>query len=118
MAGPIPGAASSIASAVSIAAASSVTYEHDSGQCYFFELWADVSTDASSTAGVNVSVRRKTGASGTPASAGLSKSVAAAGVSDVLYLGIFDAGTVDIVVENTDATYAATLNNLYVRSAI
>lgn len=117
MAGPIPGAASSIASAVSIAAASSVTYEHDSGQCYFFELWADVTTDASSTAGVIVSVRRKTGASGTPASAGLSKSIAAAGANDVLYLGIYDAGTVDIVIANDDATYAATLNNLYVRSA-
>ncbi len=117
MAGPLPGTATSLAFAVSVAAGTPVTYEYDSGQCYYFELWADITTDASSTAGVDVSVRRKTGASGTTATAGLTKSVGAAGVNEVLYLGTYDAGTVDIVVTNNDATYAATLNNLLVRSA-
>lgn len=117
MAGPTPGSASVIASAVTITAGSSLTYEHDSGQCYFFELWADVSTNASSTDGVDISVRRKTGSSGAAATAGLTKSVDSGGASSIVYLGTYDAGTVDIVLTNNDATYDATLNNLYVRAA-
>ncbi len=117
MAGPIPGTASGLLGvATSVAATSSVTTEYDSGQCYYFEVWVDIATDALSTAGVDVTVKRKTGAAGTVASSGLTKSVAAT-ESKVLYMGIYDAGTVDIVVTNNDGTYAATINEIYVRAA-
>ena len=117
MAGPLPGTATTYGTAASVAVSSSNTYEHDSGQCYYFEVWASITTDASATAVVDVSVRRKTAASGTAAGAGLTKSAAAAGATTVLYMGVYDAGTVDIVVTNNDVNYAATINNIYVRAA-
>ncbi len=117
MAGPLPGTATGLLGvATSVAAAGSLTQEFNSAQCYYFEIWVDIATDASSTAGVDVSVKRKTGAAGTSASTGLTKNVAAT-QSAVLYMGIWDAGTVDIVITNNDATYAATVNEIYVRVA-
>jgi len=117
MAGPLPGTAIGLLGvATSVPASSSVTTEYDSGQCYYFEVWVDVATDALSTAGVDVAVKRKTGAAGTTASSGLTKSIGAT-ESTILYMGIYDAGTVDIVVSNNDGTYAATINEIYVRVA-
>ena len=116
MAGPTPGTPVEYGTSDSVAAASSNTYEHDSGQCYYFEIWASITTDASATDGVDVSVRRKTAASGTAADTGLTKSVPI-NTTEVLYMGIYDAGTVNIVVTNNDASYAATINDIWVREA-
>ena len=116
MAGPTPGTASTYGTNDSVAASSSNTYEYDSGQCYYFEIWASITTDASASDGVDVTVKRKTAASGTAADAGLTKSVGA-NTTEVLYMGIYDAGTVDIVVKNNDSSYAATINNIWVRKA-
>ena len=116
MAGPTPGTASTYGTGASVAISSSNTYEHDSGQCYYFEVWASITTDVNATDGVDVSVKRKTAASGTVADAGLTKSVGV-NTTEVLYLGIYDAGTADIVVKNNDGSYAATINNIWVREA-
>ena len=118
MAGPTPGTATGLlgGTAASVDNGTPLVKEYDSGQCYYYEIWVDVATDASSTDGVDVAVKRKTGSSGTDASSGLTKSVAAT-EAKVLYMGIYDAGTVDIVVTNNDASYAATVNEIYVRTA-
>ena len=101
----------------SVGVSTSKSYEYDSGRCLSFEVWASITTDPSSTDGVDVSIKRKAGPGGVVADGGLTKSVAAT-ASGVLYMGIYDPGTVDIEVKNNDGSYAATINGIWVREAV
>ena len=101
----------------SVGVSTSKSYEYDSDKCLSFEVWVSIATDASSTAGVDVSVRRKAGPGGVVADGGLTKSVAAT-ASGVLYMGPYDPGTVDIVVKNNDTSYAATINGIWIRELV
>ena len=96
-----------------VAASTSKSYEYISGQCISFEIWASITTDPSSADGVDVSVKRKTGPGGVVADGGLTKSVAPT-TSGVFYMGVYQPGTVDIVIKNNDANYAATVNGIWV----
>ena len=119
MAGPIPQSAETLlTSAVTISANSTHTEEYDSGQCYEFELWVDMTTNGSATEGVEIRLKRKTGSGGTKGSAPWRVKTVDVGQSNyVSYLGAVPPGTMDIEVENKDGTYDATLNQIYVRKA-
>ena len=92
-------------------------YEYTSSKCLGFEMWISVTTDPSSTNGVEVSIKRKVGPGGAVANEGLTKSVTAT-TSGVLYMGPYDPGTVDIVVKNNDASYTATINGIWIKEAV
>ncbi len=124
MAGPLPQTPTNIlgTSTLQVDSGATVTQEFDSGQCYFFEVWVDITTNASATAGTTVSARRKT-ASGTAspyATNGLTIEVAP-NTHSIVYLGSFEAGTVELVITNNDtntANYYATVNAIWIRTAI
>lgn len=117
MAGATPqNATTLLSSSVTIAANGSHSIEFDSGQCYFFELWADLSTNASATDGVEAKVKRKTGAGGNASVNGMGMSWDV-NESALKYLGLHSPGTVEISFENKDGTYDATLTQVYARVA-
>ena len=102
----------------SVAPGGSNTYEHNSGQgCLSFEVWASITTSGDASSGVDISVKRKTGPSGTVAGSGLTVSIDI-GTTEVVYLGEYSPGTVDVVVKNNDADYAATINGIWVREIV
>ena len=119
MAGPAPQTAETLlSSAVTINANSTHTQEYDSGQCYEFEVWVDVTTSADATDGVEIRLKRKTGSSGTAGSAAWRvKTVDVNQSNYVSYFGAVPPGTIDIEVENEDDSQSATLNQIYVRKA-
>jgi len=123
MAGPIPGTATNIlgTTTLQVDSGATVTHEVDSGQCYFFQVWVDITTNASATAGTTISARPKTG-TGTAAlyaSNGLTIEVAP-NTHTVVYMGTYEAGTLELVFNNEDTStvnYYSTVNAIYVRTA-
>ena len=100
-----------------IDAKGSNAYEYTSNKCFSFEVGVSLTTDPNSTSGVNVSITKKIG-EGTPiVRKGLTETFRAKD-SGLIYIGEYTPGTVVVVFNNFDDTYAATIDGIWIKENV